>query len=290
VRNIEDGGEGTAAATVTQPRLATVAIEMVTARMAAEWLVHNTGNRRVQIKNVSRFARDMVEGRWGTSTDAIGFDTNGRLINGQNRLHAVLLASESNPDIAVPMMVARSMPPESFQLIDQGTIRTIGQVLSVSGMPHYTVVATVARQIIYYDLYPDVVWRPFETISRVEVTQFAIEHREAILEARPWKPHPKFPRTMNVSTWAVLRYLVQRDSDHEGRWDEFERAITHGENLGPTDARLVLRNSQLVATWGVSGMQPRLGAYIKAWNYWIEERPTAQLLFRRNELPMPRVR
>ena len=65
----------------------------VTPDMAKRWLSKNTGNRPVKKAKVAQYARDMTEGRWEITGEAVKFAQSGRLIDGQNRLHAVAALS-----------------------------------------------------------------------------------------------------------------------------------------------------------------------------------------------------
>ena len=262
----------------------------VTAAIAEDYLKSNTGNRRISMFNVHKYAADMVAGRWLLSTDVIGFDTTGRLIQGQHRLMAVIEAHNEKPDISVPMLVAWGFPPDSYDVLDQGSLRGVHTVLGTHGVTNTIVTAAAARQVLFYDKFPDRIWRGNESISRVEVTDFVLANREAFHEAQSLsRAGGRSNQHYNHTSMAALKFIVMRDSQHADRWDEWMRAVAFGENLEPGSPALVLRNGEILATWGLNGAQPRLGAYIKLWNYFIEGRKTRGLLFRRNELPLPKV-
>lgn len=258
----------------------------VTADVAQEYLSHNERNRNLSWPLVNKYAQDMLHDRWILSTDLIGFDVDGRLIQGQHRLTAVLVAAETDPDIAVEMMVAHGYPVETFHVLDQGKIRSAAQVIGTYGVTNTVVTAAVARQVLFYDRFPGTIWKGSEAISRVEVIEFVLDNREDLHEAQSGLTTAPF---LNTVSWCVLHYLVNRESNHADRWDEFREAVMRGENLPPGHPALVLRNGQILARWGMAGAQPRLGAYIKMWNALIEHRNVRALTYRRNELPLPKV-
>jgi hypothetical protein len=68
------------------------AIEVIDPHRATQYLAHNTGNRRISRAHVEAIARDITGGRWMFNAQPICFARNGRLLNGQHRLQAVLLA------------------------------------------------------------------------------------------------------------------------------------------------------------------------------------------------------
>jgi hypothetical protein len=77
-------------------------LEIITPAKAAEYLTHNTGNRNLRVKASQKIARDIVTGKWQLTHQAIAFDRNGRLIDGQHRLSAIIIAN-----MPVEMYVAR---------------------------------------------------------------------------------------------------------------------------------------------------------------------------------------
>jgi hypothetical protein len=73
----------------------------ITPDLAREWLdKHNTHNRSLRKPRVEAYAHEMRHGNWKITNEGIVFRSDGRLADGQHRLHAVVLA-----DIPVEMMV-----------------------------------------------------------------------------------------------------------------------------------------------------------------------------------------
>lgn len=65
-------------------------IETVTPMKAARWLKRNIANRRVSPKVVRNYAGDMSRGEWLLNGEAIKFDRDGNLLDGQHRLGAIV--------------------------------------------------------------------------------------------------------------------------------------------------------------------------------------------------------
>jgi hypothetical protein len=85
----------------------------ITTNMAAAWLDQNETNRPINWNYVSQLARDMRAGRFVCTHQGIAFDTNGRLIDGQHRLWAILEA-----DVPVRIRVFFNEPPDNLIYID----------------------------------------------------------------------------------------------------------------------------------------------------------------------------
>ena len=99
---------------------------LVTPDMATTFLSTNVEfNRPIQPKKVKEWADKMRRGAWKRTGATLDFDTEGRLINGQHRLQAII---ETN----LPQMfiVVRDLPPEAFDNTDIGTMRSSAVVFA----------------------------------------------------------------------------------------------------------------------------------------------------------------
>lgn len=113
---------------------------------ARELLEHNQRNRNVREQVWRKYARDMVAGKWAVA-ESIKIDWNGRVIDGQHRLLAVIEA-----DVTVKMMIVRNLDPEAQAAIDSGSKRSSADALRFKGHGDYaTVVAAVARVAYAWD-------------------------------------------------------------------------------------------------------------------------------------------
>ncbi len=95
--------------------------ETVTPGQAAQWLDRdiNHHNRNLRPSWVAYLAQQMIDGKWQTTHQGIAFAADGRLLDGQHRLAAVVRAK-----IGVPMQVSRDCDPDTFSVLDCGIKRT----------------------------------------------------------------------------------------------------------------------------------------------------------------------
>jgi hypothetical protein len=106
-----------------------VNIEMITPDLAREYLEMNFSNNRSLTKTtVARYTALMKGGMWKLSTDAIGFDVEGSMVNGQHRLTAVIAS-----DTDQPFVVLRGLPVENATVFDMGKRRMMHERLTVAG-------------------------------------------------------------------------------------------------------------------------------------------------------------
>lgn len=103
----------------------------VTPEQAAKWLSHNVANRTVRTARVREYAVAMTEGRWLYTADPIRFDEDGRLIDGQHRLMALVKAG-----VPIEMHVVRGLAREAQDKVDTGAARTASDALKVRGFTH----------------------------------------------------------------------------------------------------------------------------------------------------------
>jgi hypothetical protein len=96
----------------------------ITPEMASQMLCHNTGNREVRDSIVAKYMRIIARGEWKLTHQGIAFDVDGKLVDGQHRLMAIV-----RTETAVQMMVTRGVDPETFGVLDQGARRTAADIL-----------------------------------------------------------------------------------------------------------------------------------------------------------------
>lgn len=118
----------------------TMSLELITPQTAVQYLEKNRVNRKLKDAKVMRFARDISRDNWHISTDAIGFNGNGDLVNGQHRLTACIRAGKP-----FYCWVERGVPSEAIVSMDTGTSRSIADLLTYQGKHYATALASSAR-------------------------------------------------------------------------------------------------------------------------------------------------
>ncbi len=104
-------------------------IETISPMRAAEMLTDNVLNRKLSSPDVVKIVRDLKAGRWQFNGDAIRFDVQGFLLDGQHRLKACVASG-----VSIKTIVLRGLPSEVRRTIDSGSKRTIGQRLQMDGV------------------------------------------------------------------------------------------------------------------------------------------------------------
>ncbi len=107
---------------------ATMKQEIVSPEIAAQYLRANIVNRKLRPTVVKRYEEEMRQNSWTLTSDAIAFDEDGNLIQGQHRLNAVVKTG-----LAQVFWVARNMPNDSRQNLDSGSKRELHDRLTIAG-------------------------------------------------------------------------------------------------------------------------------------------------------------
>ncbi len=105
---------------------------------AEKWLEKNVANRTLRPSRVREYAQAMTEGKWLYTADPIRFDEDGRLIDGQHRLMAVVKSGQP-----IEMHVVRGLAREAQDKVDTGAIRTAADALKVRGFKHGAQLASI---------------------------------------------------------------------------------------------------------------------------------------------------
>lgn len=112
--------------------------------MAICWLEDRNSKNRHEIGgNIDAMARDIKSGLWCLIHQGIAFDSDGMLLDGQNRLAAIIEA-----DMAVPILIILYDGRQSVAAVDQGRSRDFASQLKLTtGVEISTIVQGVLRHM-----------------------------------------------------------------------------------------------------------------------------------------------
>lgn len=118
----------------------------VTPKMAHEYLSKNRKNRNLRPSKVDRLARDILAGNYLLTGEAIKFDVDGNLIDGQHRCAAILKADKS-----VQVLVVTGLPSDAQKVLDTGAARTPSDALQLSGRSHAAILASASKMAMNWE-------------------------------------------------------------------------------------------------------------------------------------------
>ena len=153
----------------------------LTPELAREWLeTMPEYQRKPSMQVVAEYASDMENGRWVEGTgDAIRFNKNGQMIDGQHRCLAVI---ESGCSIVVT--VIEGLDNEVFMVLDRGKKRTAANTISGNNASVRAAIAKVLIALNNGTTNAQVIGgntsKKEHPISANEIAEYANEHDELI--------------------------------------------------------------------------------------------------------------
>lgn len=202
-------------------------------------------NRKASPGTVKNYSLTQLSGDWYLNPHAICFsepDENGvvELIDGQQRLKAVVLASQTNPELTVPFTLCFKSPKAAKMFFDQGKRRSPGDFLRMDGEVNANQLSNAVRM-----LYAMEKLRPFKSIGLWRKAKLTSVTQQEFLGG-----HPNLRQSLQFSrdtkglvmphVGAVLFYLVEQEF---GVWraKALFSALGSGANMDTDDPRLKVR-------------------------------------------------
>lgn len=211
-----------------------VTVEMlITPETAREFLKFNHENRPIKAARVKLYSRQMSDGKWSRHGQGIQFDTEGFLIDGQNRLLAVIKSGES-----IWMSVSRNVPRASRTDIDTGALRSGGDAIAMVGGKNTEAAAAIIRLYLGWQV------GEYQTSLAVGKQTSEISEFYTANEDRVQKAVTVGRACKGLASAGVMggMYLVLCDYNKVAA-DEFFWLLSTGEDLHNRHPCLALRNS-----------------------------------------------
>lgn len=223
----------------------------VSPALATEFLVRNTRNRNEKVSTINAVSDDMEEGAFRFNGDTIRFDWDDVLIDGQNRLKAILKSG-----VTVPACVILGLDPEVMDTIDQGIVRTTVDILATSGHrpPNVGLIASAAA----------ILMRGNQQLARggrdrKRIAAYAVENLDYLTEMCRWAKkvsdispvveairYGNNQKCLSASPLAALRiHMAAQGADDDLVVDFFEK-LSGLTNIPTMDEH---RSYQVIRSW-----------------------------------------
>lgn len=121
---------------------------MVTPEKAKEWLQRMGKNRKLSPIHVNNLAVAMKQGHWVLNGQTISFSAEGKLLDGQHRLNAVIQSGMTVP-MAIAIGVTDDRAFESYDIVAKK--RGVDAIIGMEGVKHATHLAAVARRLLLWE-------------------------------------------------------------------------------------------------------------------------------------------
>lgn len=254
---------------------------IMTPTFAAELLKNNhPSNRRMKWNKVNQYARDMEMGFWKLTHQGIAIDQSGNLVDGQNRLQAVVESGSS-----VPMLLVTGVPTKTMAAADQMAARSVADTARVLGKSfgkNETAYASAARFMMLGFNFKR------KGITHQEIVAFAERHKQALDFAFEHIAHNKRGLTPSPLRAVVARAWYRRGS--RTRLKEFCEAILSGlVNHREKDSAAIKLRNWLADAMNLGGFRNQIYAKCEhALDLFLDEQPCERLGTTKVELfPIP---
>lgn len=244
----------------------------VTPELAKAWLELNHINRKLKRVKIEQFANDMQRGAWLMTGEAIKFADDGSLIDGQNRLSAIVKAG-----VAVDMLVVRGLKRESQIVMDSGTMRSRADALHFLGYSNGKDIAPAATCLKAWrsGFYVNCMVSHSPSYTKTEIAEYVDGHPKIPqIAVYMKKVQRSLPLPVGPLTAAGHEFM---EIDPDAMADFFER-IVDLRTSGKTDpvSTLIRRVSDERARG--RRITPSLSLYLlaRSWNAYRSEEPLSK--------------
>lgn len=219
--------------------------EMITPESAADYLSRNTSNRRIRHVVVNRYAATMMRDGWEENGESIKLSLDGRLLDGQHRLKAIIQANR-----AVRLLVVRGLDNSAMFTIDSGIIRNTADTIAITtGYTQSTslMLSSAIKLLMHYENSPN--WLQVYnaahanyTVDNPAVNEYHRQHTHELAA------NMKFLKETLPATGCVLSsaerlffYTIFNRKDPELA-KQFVMTIFKGVNVQPDSTEYFLRD------------------------------------------------
>lgn len=252
---------------------------LITPEQAEKWLEQNKGNRTIRLRKVREYAADITNDRWAYNFQAVMFDTEGTLIDGQHRLAAVVLAAKP-----IVTDVVYDADPQTAKHIDGGIPRTASDIAQWQGIGNTTAGCAIARWWLFHEAgslnKKNAKLNPSRSAIVNKLSEMNEQIQEAIHIVKPAKH-------IIPATVAGFSFLLFSQLDRALAVNFFEKLASGiGYEEGSALHRL---RERLIENRGSRAKLPDhyiLALTIKAWNYFVYGRKMRYLRWKDDE-PFP---
>lgn len=241
----------------------TVRVVTLTPRLAKQWYDKlHPDQRKYRKGHLDGIIRDLKAGRWKLNGEPIVFDRNGRIVNGQHRLLAVI-----ETGVTILVHVLWGVDPSVYCSYDIVSKRTSADALKTRGVVNSHVAAAAIRSILIYAEHPDFAIN--EVYSPEAVSEFEQAHPE-LTESVSVGVRFGNLRSSITSSNATCAHFLFAKIDRKAA-DSFFGHLIEGVGLEKYSPIRILRDRALDRGWRPVARE-QFAFMFKAWQAWREGR------------------
>lgn len=194
------------------------------AKLMLEFNLDN--NRKINQHAVRLYASDMRNGYWCDNGETIKVDTDGRLIDGQHRLLAVIMSG-----VSIPVTIAWGIDRSALKTIDRGKQRSISDNYKIDSELNAALMAGIVTWINRWDKRNPVPKHPTSRLSTGMAKKLLEDNprlRDTAHVVSAYTRH--FIGLCNISLIGFCHFLFSEKNPDKAT--EFIDKLARGSNLG----------------------------------------------------------
>lgn len=261
-------------------------IETITPEIATKLLKGNVKNRKLNDRTIAQYAKNMTDGEWGMNGETIKFSKDGKLLDGQHRLQAII-----NSGTTQDFLVIRGLDDDDIYTIDIGKNRNNSDALALAGYPVRSFILAAAINTCisfrngntYIRNTKDGKTTPTECLAFIQKNPGILHSLEKFegnaAKLRGW---------VQPSAVVGLHFMFSKIDQQKA--NTFFYGLIEGANLQDGSPILALRNrlfiDQQAKHRGDGSRRRTIALIVKAFNYFLGGRTDVKLLKYLPEFPI----
>ena len=249
-------------------------VKNITPKLASELLLTNTINRPLRVTTVDAYADAMQRGQWALNGEAIIISSQGKLMNGQHRLSAVVKCG-----LSIPFLVVSEVDGSVFATLDRGKSRSTADTFYIRNI---TNAASIAGAIVTYKRlslgWNDTVGTPNRIMMKLTSVDSLIEYDSSpeLWQEIGHKTSECYQKKRLLSPSRIggyMAYLIKnKRHDSDVVFSFFSQLFTNNNITNPTIP--LLREKLIDGKLGAYNLTPKYAEaiIIKTWNLYIQEK------------------
>jgi hypothetical protein len=231
----------------------------LTPELAEILLGRNDGNRTFRASRIAEFAKDISNGDWKLNGEPLIISHDGMLNDGQHRCAAVIECK-----IPTPMLMTFGVARDTRDTLDQGTMRTAADFLSMHGAEDSKYLAGAARALWQYQKFGFISMTSMNHApTRSEVKRTALDH-PGLAKSLAFISRPGTKALSSRSLLAFCHFAFKRIAG-DAPANYFMDAFIDGADLKRGDPILYVRN-RFIAEKKKIKSEERAELLFRAWN------------------------
>lgn len=260
--------------------------KLVTPEMAKKYLDKNKGNRKLTERNTQFFYQQMATGKWMLAADPIKFGEDGRLLDGQHRLKALIKYGKP-----LEMFIAEGLSDNVFSVLDTGRNRNASDILSIKGYKSFNALSATAKSILMFNagVYSDhnKTSKDFRASNQM-ILEFVEKNPRLHEDINYVNAIYRRFRYLGFSRLVMLYFLLSKKNAEKA--DEFFEKYSTGIDLNQDSPIRILRERFILDSQNKTKLtlRDKTAIFIHAWNAYISNKKIERIKLTKDyDFPKP---